>query len=67
MVDVFDVEAFGAEYAYTLDGGGRGALDEVADEAAYDLVLLIHVIEHFNRPADSLRHIHRPRPAMGGA
>jgi SAM-dependent methyltransferase len=36
-----------------------GNLNDVESRETYGLVLLIHVIEHFNRPADSLRHIHR--------
>lgn len=36
-----------------------GQLDDVDGKEVYDLVLLIHVIEHFNRPSDSLRTIHQ--------
>jgi SAM-dependent methyltransferase len=36
-----------------------GSLNDVDQKEAFDLVLLIHVIEHFNRPTDSLRAIHR--------
>jgi SAM-dependent methyltransferase len=36
-----------------------GSLHDVDREETYDLVLLIHVIEHFNRPSDSLRRIHQ--------
>jgi SAM-dependent methyltransferase len=36
-----------------------GALADVDEHPAYDLVLLIHVIEHFNRPSKWLRKIHR--------
>jgi len=34
-----------------------GCLDDVDLTKPHDLVLLIHVIEHFNRPSDSLRTI----------
>jgi SAM-dependent methyltransferase len=36
-----------------------GCLNDVDPQNPWDLVLLIHVIEHFNRPSDSLRTIHR--------
>jgi 2-polyprenyl-3-methyl-5-hydroxy-6-metoxy-1,4-benzoquinol methylase len=36
-----------------------GKLNDVDSKKVYDLVLLIHVIEHFNRPSDSLRKIHQ--------
>jgi len=34
-------------------------LADLKHAATYDLVLLIHVIEHFNSPSKALRHIHR--------
>lgn len=35
-----------------------GRLTDATERAAYDLVLLIHVIEHFNSPRKALEHIH---------
>jgi SAM-dependent methyltransferase len=36
-----------------------GKLEDVPPQEACDLVLLIHVIEHFNRPGEALRKIRR--------
>ena len=35
-----------------------GRLTDATERGAYDLVLLIHVIEHFNSPRTALEHIH---------
>lgn len=36
----------------------EGQLDDLDDDATSDLLLLIHVIEHFNRPGQALRRMH---------
>lgn len=38
---------------------GAGDLFEMPTVPAYDFVLLVHVIEHFNSPSRALRHTHR--------
>jgi SAM-dependent methyltransferase len=37
----------------------RGYLSDVPPDDAYDLVLLVHVIEHFRSPREALERLHR--------